>query len=101
MCRPVWVSAVANGTAKGATCAIRPEYMAIAKTPASGENGIAAKATGATYLGSATRLELATEGGAKVSVSEPNDVASQALSGSDPVWLTWPAERGFLLPAGG
>lgn len=81
--------------------AIRPEYMALATAPASGENGIAAKATGATYLGSATKLELATAGGAKVSVSVPNDVASRALSEGHPLWLTWPAERGFLLPAGG
>ena len=99
--RPVRVATGASGVGSSATLAIRPEYMAIAKAPASGENGIAAKATGATYLGSATKLELATEGGAKLSVSVPTDVASQALSDSGPLWLTWPAERGFLLPAGG
>jgi putative spermidine/putrescine transport system ATP-binding protein len=99
--RPVRIGTGTNGSGASAMLAIRPEYMSLATAPASGENGIAAKATGATYLGSATKLELATAGGAKVSVSVPNDVASRALSEGHPLWLTWPAERGFLLPAGG
>ena len=42
-----------------------------------------------------------TRQGAKVTVSVPTEVAAAALSGGNAVWLTWPAEKGFLLPAGG
>ena len=62
---------------------------------------IAATATNSTYLGAATRLDLTTRQGAKVTVSVPNEVAAAALSKGNSVWLTWPAEKGFLLPDGG
>jgi putative spermidine/putrescine transport system ATP-binding protein len=90
----------ANGVGSDAVLAIRPEYMAIASEPRPGENGIAATATSATYLGAATKLELRTRGGSKVIVSVPTDAASAALDRSDAVWLTWPQDRGFLLPRG-
>ena len=84
-----------------AILAIRPEHMSIAREAAAGQNGIAATAIGSTYLGAATKLDLTTRQGAKVTVSVPNEVAAAALSKGNSVWLTWPAERGFLLPDGG
>ncbi|MER9003831.1 ABC transporter ATP-binding protein [Mesorhizobium sp. M0862] len=81
-----------------AILAIRPEHMSIAREAAAGENGIAATAIGSTYLGAATKLDLTTRQGAKVTVSVPNEVAAAALSKGNSVWLTWPAEKGFLLP---
>ncbi|MBN9216634.1 MAG: ABC transporter ATP-binding protein [Mesorhizobium sp.] len=84
-----------------AILAIRPEHMSIAREAAVGENGIAATATASTYLGAATKLDLTTRQGAKVTVSVPNEVAAAALSKGNSVWLTWPAEKGFLLPNGG
>ena len=84
-----------------AILAIRPEHMSIAREAAVGENGIAATATASTYLGAATKLDLTTRQGAKVTVSVPNEVAAAALSKGNSVWLTWPAEKGFLLPDGG
>ncbi|MER9712513.1 ABC transporter ATP-binding protein [Mesorhizobium sp. M0213] len=84
-----------------AILAIRPEYMSIAREAAAGENGIAATAVASTYLGAATRLDLTTRQGAKITVSVPNEVAASALSKGNSVWLTWPAEKGFLLPDGG
>ncbi|TPK76439.1 ABC transporter ATP-binding protein [Mesorhizobium sp. B2-3-3] len=84
-----------------AILAIRPEYMSIAGEASAGENGVAATATNSTYLGAATRLDLTTRQGAKVTVSVPNEVAAAALSKGNSVWLTWPAEKGFLLPDGG
>lgn len=84
-----------------AILAIRPEHMSIAREAAVGENGIAATAVGSTYLGAATKLDLTTRQGAKVTVSVPNEVAAAALSKGNSVWLTWPAEKGFLLPDGG
>lgn len=81
-----------------ATLAVRPEHMSIAREPAADENGIAVTTISSTYLGSAVRLELATHGGSKVSVCVPTETAQHALDGGK-VWLTWPAERGFLLPA--
>ena len=91
----------ANGIGSNAILAIRPEYMSIASEAAAGENGITATATNSTYLGAATRLDLTTRQGAKVTVSVPNEVAAAALSKGNSVWLTWPAEKGFLLPDGG
>lgn len=89
-------------TVKGdALLAIRPEHMSIAREAAVGENGIAATAIASTYLGAATRLDLTTRQGSKVTVSVPNEVAAAALSKGNSVWLTWPAEKGFLLPDGG
>ncbi|MDF2389081.1 ABC transporter ATP-binding protein, partial [Nostoc ellipsosporum NOK] len=84
-----------------AILAIRPEHMSIAHEAAVGENGIAATAIASTYLGAATKLDLTTRQGAKVTVSVPNEVAASALSKGNSVWLTWPAEKGFLLPDGG
>jgi putative spermidine/putrescine transport system ATP-binding protein len=84
-----------------AILAIRPEHMSIAREAAVGENGIAATAIASTYLGAATKLDLTTRQGARVTVSVPNEVAAAALSKGNSVWLTWPAEKGFLLPDGG
>jgi len=84
-----------------ALLAIRPEYMSISRAAAPGENGIAATATSSIYLGSATKLELETRHGAKVTVSVPNEIAAAALGDGNSVWLTWPPDKGFLLPAGG
>jgi putative spermidine/putrescine transport system ATP-binding protein len=84
-----------------AILAIRPEHMSIAREATVGENGIAATAIASTYMGAATKLDLTTRQGAKVTVSVPNEVAAAALSKGNSVWLTWPAEKGFLLPDGG
>ncbi len=81
-----------------AVLAIRPEHMSIAREPGRGENGVPVTATNSTYLGAATRLDLITRGGAKVSVSVPTETAQQALGTDNNVWLTWPVERGRLMP---
>ncbi len=86
-----------SNVADDAVLAIRPEYMSIAREATAG-NSISATATSSTYLGAATRLELATRQGAKVTVSVPNEVAAAALGDGNAVWLTWPADKGFLLP---
>ncbi|MER8751739.1 ABC transporter ATP-binding protein [Mesorhizobium sp. M1050] len=99
--RAVSMRCKAEAVRGDAILAIRPEYMSISREAAAGENGIAATATNSTYLGAATRLDLTTRQGAKVTVSVPNEVAAAALSKGNSVWLTWPAEKGFLLPHGG
>jgi putative spermidine/putrescine transport system ATP-binding protein len=81
-----------------AVLAVRPEYMTIRSEAAPGENGIAATTTASTYLGAATKLDLQTRQGTRLSVSVPNEIAADALRGGNSVWLTWPAERGVLLP---
>lgn len=90
----------ADGVGGDAVLAIRPEHMSIASAPRPGDNGVAATATSATYLGAATKLELATRGGARLTLSVPTETATAALNGGNAVWLTWPAEQGFLLPRG-
>ncbi|ESY71466.1 MULTISPECIES: ABC transporter ATP-binding protein [unclassified Mesorhizobium] len=99
--RAVSMRCKAEAVRGDAILAIRPEYMSISGEAAAGENGIAATATNSTYLGAATRLDLTTRQGAKITVSVPNEVAAAALSKGNSVWLTWPAEKGFLLPHGG
>jgi putative spermidine/putrescine transport system ATP-binding protein len=103
LCEDRAVSLRGNPGAVGgdAILAIRPEHMSIAREAAVGENGIAATAIASTYLGAATKLDLTTRQGARVTVSVPNEVAAAALSKGNSVWLTWPAEKGFLLPDGG
>jgi putative spermidine/putrescine transport system ATP-binding protein len=80
-----------------AVLAVRPEYMTIRSEAEAGENGIAATTTASTYLGAATKLDLLTRQGTRLTVSVPNEVAATALRGGNSVWLTWPAERGILL----
>ncbi len=87
----------AKGVTGDAFLAVRPEYMTIRSEAVSGENGIAATTTASTYLGAATKLDLLTKQGTKLTVSVPNDIAADALRGGNSVWLTWPAERGVLL----
>ncbi|RJT34329.1 ABC transporter ATP-binding protein [Mesorhizobium waimense] len=103
LCEDRAVSLRGNASIVGgnAILAIRPEYMSIAREAAIGENGIAATAIASTYLGAATKLDLTTRQGSRVTVSVPNEVAAAALSKGNSVWLTWPAEKGFLLPDGG
>jgi putative spermidine/putrescine transport system ATP-binding protein len=86
----------ANG--RDALLAVRPEYMSIATEPPAAQNAIAATATASTYLGSATRLDLTTRQGDRLTVSVPNEIAASALGSSNSVWLTWPQDKGFLLP---
>ncbi|TIQ61240.1 MAG: TOBE domain-containing protein, partial [Mesorhizobium sp.] len=76
-----------------AILAIRPEDMSIAPEASVNQNGIAATAVASTYLGAATKLDLTTRQGAKVTVSVPNEVAAAALSKGNSVWLTWPADK--------
>ncbi|MGP2490042.1 ABC transporter ATP-binding protein [Mesorhizobium sp. PUT5] len=96
--REVALRCAERDVAGEALLAIRPEHMSIAREPGPQENGIAATATASTYLGAATRLELTTRGGARVTVSVPTETARLALGDGSAVWLTWPADRGFLLP---
>jgi putative spermidine/putrescine transport system ATP-binding protein len=87
----------AKGVTGDAFLAVRPEYMTIRSEAAPGENGIAATTTASTYLGAATKLDLLTKQGTRLTVSVPNEVAATALSSGSSIWLTWPAERGVLL----
>ena len=94
--RPVTVHG-AQGVTGDALLAVRPEYMTIRGEASPGENGISATTIASTYLGAATRLDLQTKQGSRLSVSVPNEIAANAMSGDGSVWLTWPAERGILL----
>jgi putative spermidine/putrescine transport system ATP-binding protein len=95
--RPIRLNGQAAEASGEALFAIRPEYMSLAAKPDAAANSISATAVSRTYLGSATKLDLATPAGTKLTLSVPNDVAAAALSGSDSVWLNWPADKGFLL----
>jgi putative spermidine/putrescine transport system ATP-binding protein len=99
--RVISLRQAANGFGGEALLAIRPEHMSIARELPPGENGVAATAASSTFLGSATRLELVTRGGARLTLSVPTETAKAALGEGNSVWLTWPADRGFLLPSGG
>ena len=79
--------------------AIRPEHMDISVTPqADAVNCLAGTVTASTYLGSATKLSLATKSGTPVSLTLPTERAAEALANGPDLWLTWPKSKGFLLP---
>jgi putative spermidine/putrescine transport system ATP-binding protein len=85
----------ANGPA--GTLAVRPEHMTVfAAQPANG-NALAVSVTAATYLGATTRLGLATRGGTALTVTLPTDSAALAINQGTELWVSWPADKGFLL----
>ena len=82
------------------TLAIRPEHMSLADGCPQDANGVAASVTATTYLGSAMRLGLATRGGTRIVVTLPTETAAKALTNGPDLWVTWPTDKGFLLPEG-
>jgi len=84
-----------------ALLAVRPEHMSLVAGAKPGGNGVAAAVTSATYLGAATRLALATRGGTTLTLTLPTERAAAALGAGPQLWVTWPIDKGFLLPAGG
>ena len=82
-----------------AVLAVRPEHMSLAATRASGGNGVAASLRSATYLGAVTRLALATRGGTALTLTVPTERAAAALGAGPDLWVSWPIDKGFLLPA--
>jgi putative spermidine/putrescine transport system ATP-binding protein len=81
-----------------ATLAIRPEHMSLARSAPLDANGVAASIATTTYLGSAVRLGLSTRGGKRLIVTVPPETAAKALAGGPELWVTWPTDKGFLLP---
>ena len=80
------------------TLAVRPEHMTVLPTPPAAGNSVPAHVTATTYLGSALRLGLATRSGLPLTVTLPIDTAAAALAAGPDLWVTWPADKGFLLP---
>jgi putative spermidine/putrescine transport system ATP-binding protein len=82
--------------------AIRPEYLSVGLTPPQGAdcNTVGAVVESATYLGSITRLKLRTGGANSITVSLAGHAAAPILNAGGQVWVTWPKDQGFLLPAG-
>jgi putative spermidine/putrescine transport system ATP-binding protein len=79
--------------------AIRPEHMDVAASPqADAVNCLAGTVTSSTYLGSATKLSLTTRSGTPLSLTLPTDRAAVALRDGPALWVTWPKDKGFLLP---
>ena len=78
--------------------AIRPEHMTLRAAPDGASNALRAVATHATYQGAATKLDLATRSGTKLTLAVPSDQAAAALNKGNEVWLTWGPEQGFLMP---
>jgi putative spermidine/putrescine transport system ATP-binding protein len=94
--------AAAGAAGAHALLAVRPEHMAVSTRPGTdGGNCIAATLRGATYLGAATRLELATRSGRALTLSVPTQAAAPVLGAGGDLWVSWPVDQGFLLPAEG
>jgi putative spermidine/putrescine transport system ATP-binding protein len=84
--------------AEGGMLGVRPEHMTVCPArPASG-NALPVSVTATTYLGATMRLGLATAGGTCLTVTLPTDRATQALSHGPALWVSWPSDKGFLLP---
>jgi putative spermidine/putrescine transport system ATP-binding protein len=84
-----------------AILAVRPEHMSLAEGRPGADNGIAASLMSATYLGAATRLGLATRGGTSLTLTLPTERAAAAIGAGPDLWVTWPIDKGFLLPGSG
>ncbi|WP_413993625.1 ABC transporter ATP-binding protein [Labrys okinawensis] len=79
--------------------AIRPEHMDVGATPTTGSlNCLAGTVTSSTYLGPATKISLTTSSGTPLSLTLPTDRAAEALREGPQLWVTWPKDKGFLLP---
>jgi putative spermidine/putrescine transport system ATP-binding protein len=90
----------AEGVNGAGILAIRPEHLSIAaQPPAHDMNALQARVESATYLGGMTRLKLRTAGGTALTLSLASGGAAPILAGGGELWITWPAEQGFLLPA--
>jgi putative spermidine/putrescine transport system ATP-binding protein len=89
-----------GGVNGGSILAVRPEHLSIAAQPPAGAgNALRARVESATYLGGVTRLKLRTAGGTALTMSLASGGAAPILAGGGELWITWPAEQGFLLPA--
>ncbi len=96
------VPAPGNGVPRSGILAIRPEYLSVGLTQPHGaeRNAVGATVESATYLGGITRLKLRTGGANSITVSLPGHAAAPILNAGGQVWVTWPKDQGFLLPAG-
>ena len=82
-----------------AILAVRPEHMSLGGARPGADNGVEASLVSATYLGAATRLALATRGGTSLTLTLPTERAAAAIGSGPQLWVTWPIDKGFLLPA--
>jgi putative spermidine/putrescine transport system ATP-binding protein len=80
------------------TLAVRPEHMTVSPARPANGNAVPVSVTATTYLGATTRLGLATRGGTRLTLTLPTDGAAQALNQGPELWVSWPADKGFLLP---
>ena len=78
--------------------AVRPEHMTLSAEPKPDRNGVPAVVTTQTYLGAAMRLGLATRSGVRITVTLPTDAAAAVLGEGPDLWVSWPAEKGYLIP---
>jgi len=90
---------IATHAGSNGLLAIRPEHMDLVAAPRTDAvNCLASTVTGTTYLGSSTRIALATAGGTALTLTMPTERASLALREGPRLWITWPRDKGFLLP---
>ena len=81
------------------TLAVRPEHMTVSADQEPDRNGVPASVIATTYLGPAMRLGLATRSGVPITVTLPVETAASALSRGRDLWVSWPTDKGTLLPA--
>jgi putative spermidine/putrescine transport system ATP-binding protein len=80
--------------------AIRPEHMAVAKTPPAASpntNALEATLTDLIYQGAETRLALRTEGGQGLTITQPTRLLWPGIAPGDQLWVSWPDDRGVFL----
>ncbi len=81
-----------------AVLAVRPEHMVLSPACHPECNGVPASITATAYLGPTTRLGLETRSGAPLTVTLPSQAAAEALAQGPDLWVSWPADKGYLLP---
>ncbi|MGE0211322.1 MAG: ABC transporter ATP-binding protein [Parvibaculaceae bacterium] len=96
------IRVAADGASNGGSVlAIRPEHLTLADKPAAPDaaNAVRAAIDSHTYLGGVTRLKLRTGGGTGLTLSLASAEAAPILGRSGEIWVNWPVDQGFLLPA--
>ena len=99
--RTIVLNRTMDVTGSHGIAAVRPEHMIISPRPDGGQsNAITCRIEGATYFGASTKYHLRTRQGTSLAVSMPTAATSPIALQTD-VWVSWPADQGFLLPSGG
>ncbi len=85
--------------ARRACLAVRPEHMRLGESkPNGGANAVAATVVERTYKGASTLVTLRSASGVALTIPVPSAERHAEIAPGRRLWVSWPAERSFILP---